>query len=68
MRNPLVAKEIDLISILDSYKSVLKNMILGLNAPSFDKLNQKIKTGDKLSKDHLKAYHALKLEKTLSET
>ena len=61
MRNPLVAKEIDLTAALESYRHVLKSLIQDLNAPNFDKLNKKIKAGDKLSKEHLKAYHALKL-------
>jgi hypothetical protein len=41
-------------------------MIQSLNAPALDLLSQKIKTGDKLNKDHLKAYHALKLQKALT--
>jgi len=36
MRNPLVAKEINLKAALESYKEVLKNLITGLNAPSLD--------------------------------
>jgi hypothetical protein len=34
MRNPLVAKEIDLTVAMESYKGVLKNLIMDLNAPS----------------------------------
>ena len=67
IRNPLVWKELDLKQALVSYKQVLKKIIVELNAPSFEQLSQKMKTGEKLNKDQLKAYHALKLETAIAE-
>ena len=51
IRNPLVMKEIDLKEVLVCYSQVLKKMILDLNAPSLELLSQKMKNGEKLTKD-----------------
>lgn len=51
MRNPLVMKEVDLHKTLEAYQKILKEMIQGLKAPSLEVLNQKMKSGEKLSKD-----------------
>jgi hypothetical protein len=64
LRNPLVHKELG--ECLKEYSRVLSLVIKDFKSPDLEGLNRMMKSGQKLSKDQLQAYHALKLEKAIS--